>query len=87
MIGSLLQFFFYGYSLVWLGVSIGMVYLFINVQNESSYVDVLSGLFNRQYLGNLLLMYSEKKDAAGIPAGIMLDIDNFKSINNTFGHV
>jgi diguanylate cyclase (GGDEF)-like protein len=87
MIGSLLQFFFYGYSLVWLGVSIGMVYLFINVQNEASYIDVLSGLFNRQYLGNLLLMYSKKKDAAGVPAGIMLDIDNFKGINNTFGHV
>ncbi|HHU03359.1 MAG TPA: diguanylate cyclase [Christensenellaceae bacterium] len=87
MIGSLLQFFFYGYSLVWLGVAIGMMYLFINVQNEASFVDSLSGLFNRQYLGNLLLMYSRKKDAAGVPAGIMLDIDNFKSINNTYGHL
>ncbi|NLJ64321.1 MAG: GGDEF domain-containing protein [Christensenellaceae bacterium] len=87
MIGSLLQFFFYGYSLVWLGVSIGLIYLYINVQNEASYVDVLSGLYNRQYLGNLLLMYSKKKDTAGVPAGIMLDIDNFKSINNTFGHI
>ena len=87
MIGSLLQFFFYGYSLVWLGVSIGLIYLYINVQNEASYVDVLSGLYNRQYLGNLLLMYSKKKDTVGVPAGIMLDIDNFKSINNTFGHI
>lgn len=87
MIGSLLQFFFYGYSLVWLGVAIGMMYLFINVQNEASFVDSLSGLFNRQYLGNLLLMYSRKKDAAGVPAGIMLDIDNFKNINNTYGHI
>lgn len=86
MIGSLLQFFFYGYSLVWLGVSIGMVSLFINVQNEASYVDMLSGLFNRQYLSNLLLMYSKRKNAVGIPAGIMLDIDDFKSINNRFGH-
>ena len=57
IIGSMLQFFFYGYSLVWLGVSIGMISLFINVQNEASYVDVLSGLFNRQYLNNMLLMY------------------------------
>jgi diguanylate cyclase (GGDEF)-like protein len=87
MIGSLLQFFFYGYSLVWLGVAIGMMYLFINVQNEASFVDSLSGLFNRQYLGNLLLMYSRKKDAVGVPAGIMLDIDNFKNINNTYGHI
>lgn len=86
MIGSLLQFFFYGYSLVWLGVSIGMISLFINVQNEASYVDVLSGLFNRQYLNNILLMHSKKVDTTGILAGIMLDIDNFKSINDRFGH-
>ncbi len=86
MIGSLLQFFFYGYSLVWLGVSIGMVSLFVNVQNEASYVDVLSGLFNRQYLNNVLLMHSKKGDTARTLAGIMLDIDNFKNINNRFGH-
>ena len=86
MLGSLLQFFFYGYSLVWLGVSIGMVALFVNIQNESSYVDVLSGLFNRQYLGNLLLMCGEKKDC-GVPAAIMLDIDGLKNINDSFGHV
>ena len=71
---------------MWLGVSIGMVALFVNIQNESSYVDVLSGLFNRQYLGNLLLMCGEKKDC-GVPAAIMLDIDGLKNINDSFGHV
>jgi diguanylate cyclase (GGDEF)-like protein len=85
-IGSVLQIFFYGYSFIWLGVSIGMMSLFINVQNEASYVDVLSGLYNRQYLNNLLLMYSERKDTDAVPVGIMLDIDNFKSINDQFGH-
>ncbi|MGI6765743.1 MAG: GGDEF domain-containing protein [Lentihominibacter sp.] len=87
VIGSLLQFFFYGYSLVWLGVAVGMTSLFINVQNEASYVDILSGVFNRQYLNNMLLMYSKRWDAAGVPAGIMLDIDSFKSINDKFGHL
>ena len=86
VIGSLLQYLFYGYSFMWLGVSIGLVSLFINLQNESSYVDKLTGLFNRQYLGNLLSMYGEKKDS-GVPAGILLDIDNLKSINDRFGHV
>ncbi|NLK71391.1 MAG: diguanylate cyclase [Clostridiales bacterium] len=87
VIGSLLQFFFYGYSFMWLGTAIGMITLFINVQNEATYVDVLSGLFNRQYLNNVLLAYDYKRYVAGVPAGIMLDIDSFKSINDRFGHV
>ncbi len=87
VIGSALQFAFYGYSLVWLGVSIGMIWLFINVQNEASYVDMLSGLFNRQYLNDILLMHSRKGDKGSILAGIMLDIDGFKEINNKFGHL
>ncbi len=87
VIGSALQFAFYGYSLVWLGVSIGMIWLFINVQNEASYVDMLSGLFNRQYLNDILLMHSRKGDKGSILAGIMLDIDSFKEINNKFGHL
>ncbi len=87
LIGSVLQYFFYGYSFVWLGVSIAMLWLFVNVQNEASYMDMLSGLFNRQYLNNILLMHSKKGDAASVLAGIMLDIDNFKSINNRFGHL
>lgn len=87
LIGSLLQYFFYGYSLVWLGVSIGMISLYINVQNESVYVDVLSGIFNRKYLNNvLLLMGNRNVNASRVPAGIMLDIDGLKNINDRFGH-
>lgn len=86
-IGSLLQLFFYGYSLVWLGVAIGMISLFINVQKESSCVDMLSGLFNRHHLNNLLLAHSQKGETASALAGIMLDIDGFKSINDRFGHI
>ncbi len=87
IIGSLLQFFFYGYAFLWLGVSIGMISLFINVQNEASFVDPLSGLFNRQYLKNILIMHSNKGNTARTLAGIMLDIDGFKSINDRFGHL
>ena len=87
LIGSLLQFFFYGYSLVWLGVSIGMLSLFIHVQSEASYVDVLSGLLNRQYLNNILLTHRGKRDTTRELAGIMLDIDGFKSINDEYGHI
>ncbi|HHW94341.1 MAG TPA: diguanylate cyclase, partial [Mogibacterium sp.] len=87
IIASMLQFFFYGYSLVWLGVSIGMTALYISLQNESAYVDALSGLFNRRYLNNILLLHSTKGSTASTLAGILLDIDEFKSINDRFGHI
>lgn len=86
-IASVLQFFFYGYSLIWLGVSVGMISLFVNVQNEASYVDQLSGLFNRQYLKNMMLMHTSRGDSARTLAGLMVDIDGFKSINDNFGHL
>lgn len=88
LLGSLLQFFFYGFSLVWIGVAIAIVSLYINVQNEVSYVDPLSGLFTRQYMNHYLDQEIKKQPNSGkMLAGIMMDIDNFKSINDNFGHL
>lgn len=87
LIGSMLQYFFYGYSLVWLGVSIGMISLFTNIQNEASYVDGLSRLYNRQYFNNLTLAHIKGGDAGRVLAGIMLDLDDLKGINDEFGHL
>ncbi|MDD3401757.1 MAG: GGDEF domain-containing protein [Hespellia sp.] len=84
-IGSILQYLFYGVSLVWLGVAIGLVSLYVNVQNEASYIDALSGLFTGQYLSNYILIQSKKTTKKTL-SGIMLDIDQFKSINDRFGH-
>ena len=58
-------------------VAIGMVSLFINVQNEASYVDQLSGLFNRQYLNTHCVCIAIKGTLPAL-AGIMLDIDGFQ---------
>lgn len=85
-IGSILQFAFYGLSLVWLSASIAMVSLYINVQKEAASVDQLSGLYSRQYFIECLNNEFARPPHEDIFAGIMLDIDRFKSINDTFGH-
>lgn len=83
IIGTTLQALFYGISFVWCSVAIGLVGIYMSLQNELSYIDALTGLYNRNYL-NMILSEVYRR---GIPSsGIMIDLDYFKSINDTYGH-
>lgn len=85
-IGSVIQFFFYGVSFIWISVAIALVALSGSIQNEAAYIDALSGLYNRQYLNSNIHQILKRNDDAKYRAGIMLDIDCFKSINDLYGH-
>jgi diguanylate cyclase (GGDEF)-like protein len=49
---------------------------------ELAHNDVLTGLFNRQYFYDV----AQKQLAAGPCYAIMLDLDHFKRVNDTWGH-
>ena len=83
LLGTTLQFIFYGLSLAWLSASIGLVGLYMMQQNEMAYIDPLVDTYNRQYLNNILSAWSARGYSF---AGMMLDIDHFKQINDTYGH-
>ena len=85
-IGSLLQFYFYGISLIWPSVALGVTSLYINIQNEAALVDSLTGLYNRQYLTRFLNALSQRSETSQTLSGIMLDLDSFQEINDTLGH-
>jgi two-component system cell cycle response regulator len=60
-----------------------------NVQNsiEMAITDALTGLHNRRYMESHLATLAEQAAARGKPLALMmLDIDFFKSINDTYGH-
>ncbi len=53
---------------------------------EEALTDALSGLLNRRGFDIELERLSSKAGAAGSLSLIMLDIDNFKAVNDTYGH-
>lgn len=53
--------------------------------SERANTDALTGLYNRMYLNEVLLQSSVKLTDFG--AMLMIDMDNFKTINDTFGHL
>lgn len=86
VLGVLGQFLCYGITTSWISVAIALTFVQMQVYAENIYRDALSGLFNRRYLDRML-----EKIGAGTARdktlyGIMMDINDFKSINDTFGH-
>ncbi len=54
---------------------------------EQSTVDPLTGALNRRDMGSILQEAVERKRRTKTPASIlMIDIDEFKSVNDTYGH-
>ena len=54
---------------------------YITAHNHRLYVDILTGCYNRRY-------YEEQlRDMFHISAAAMLDMDHFKAVNDTYGHL
>ncbi|MEW6659258.1 MAG: GGDEF domain-containing protein [Thermodesulfobacteriota bacterium] len=55
--------------------------------HELSHTDSLTGVFNRRYLMIALDQERERTRRTGLPTSlIMIDLDHFKRINDTYGH-
>lgn len=87
MIGGLLQFFIYGISFLWPCMVISIQILFMSKQRGQLYTDHLTGINNRRMLDHYLGEITRKEHPKKIIAGIMVDLDSFKAINDIYGHI
>ena len=82
--GIALQGMIYGVSVVWPAVVISVAGLLNSFKTEFLFTDSLTGLYNRSYLNELRREIDKKGNSSA--TALMLDVNNFKSINDEFGH-
>jgi diguanylate cyclase (GGDEF)-like protein/PAS domain S-box-containing protein len=69
-----------------IGLSVANIRLREALRNQSIR-DPLTGLYNRRYLEDVMARLARRSMRAGQSLGIlMLDLDNFKQFNDTYGH-
>lgn len=82
--GTLYQTFFPIVSVIWPSFAIGLAGMIASIKSERIFRDELTGLFNRAYFNYAVHSLKRKKEP--VLTGIMLDINDFKKINDRFGH-
>ena len=87
-LGGVIQLFFYGISLNWILASVSALLVYIDAQNRQISTDPLTSLNNRRELSKFLLREIGDRDSAkgGTLSLVMMDVDGFKQINDTYGH-
>jgi|GEM_PF-1333449 len=86
-LGVLVGYFFTELPAIWPMFTFALLIVFFNLQNEQMSMDGLTGINNRRRFDNYLDEKLEKaKDDGSAICLIMSDLDEFKKINDTFGH-
>ena len=86
LVGSAIQVAFYGTSTIWVSLTIAVIVFYNYLQKGYISVDSLTGLANRRRFDSYTRGRMENLDKDASLYLLMLDINNFKGINDTLGH-
>ncbi|NCN04752.1 MAG: diguanylate cyclase [Spirochaetales bacterium] len=83
ILAIIIQYFFYGILIIWPLMAMVLIFAFVFLENHNASLDYLTGLFNRRRTDEYIRHLS---DSSQLFALVLFDLDNFKSINDRFGH-
>jgi diguanylate cyclase (GGDEF)-like protein len=86
LIAAIAQMLFFGLVLIWPTTTLFLVVAAFNLENRRSKTDYLTGVANRRSLDEELERRVASCESGGGLCGLLLDIDDFKMINDRFGH-
>lgn len=82
-LASVLQLMFYGLLIAWPATSIALILSYIMIETTSRQTDYLTGAASRKKVEDFINLYIDKGKDFSV---IMIDIDDFKLINDIYGH-
>lgn len=83
-LGASVQIALYGISLLWPATAISSLLILLNKESQAILQDPLTGLNNRRNMEKHFAVYEQGQNR--MVTVIMLDLDNFKHINDQYGH-
>jgi diguanylate cyclase (GGDEF)-like protein len=86
LVAALFQLLFLGLTLIWPATALFLIVAAFNLENRRSKTDYLTGVANRRSLDEELERRIASGGTGGRFCGLLLDLDDFKAINDRFGH-
>ncbi|WP_180326686.1 GGDEF domain-containing protein [Raoultibacter phocaeensis] len=87
LVGITLQAFLPGVPLTSVGVAFALLWVYLDMQEQKISLDPLTQLNNRTQLARYVSSRMRHRDALRPLRLFIIDVDRFKHINDTFGHV